>query len=230
MSSLDDSLDGAGTDEFPLHSPENGARPHASPRGKGRLALVSGAQVVVQSHGDQISQRWRLHKTATGGISRAAKSDYSFRVVRDTQKAALSAAEAVAIALREVVPPRGLMDCAEITQIAHGTLRRLRDGQQSVKDEQIRALRRYPGFSERFDELIGAEVDDDYSDAARRLAEAFPGQHLESLVYQLENAARFLDAGQIAESLKTVSGIAAAGARSGEKRSPESARKPRRSA
>lgn len=230
MSSRDDSLDGAGADELPLQGPKNGARTHPRSGRKSRLTLVSSAQIVVESHADQNSQRWRFHKTASGGILRAAKSDYPLLVVKDTQGTTSSAAEAVAIALREVVPPRGLVECAELTQIPHGTLRRLRDGQKSVKDEQIRALRRYPGFSERFDELIGAEIDDDYSDAARRLAEAFPGQHLESLVYQLENAARFLDATQIAESLKTVSGIAAAGARGEKKKSPDSAKKPRRSA
>lgn len=230
LSRFDDPQNRPGADEFSLESPENSARAHSSSGSKRRLTLVSSAQVVVQSHGGQNSQTWRRNKSRFGLFPNPAKSDYAEGVRKNVRLGATSSAEAVAIALREVVPARGLVECAELTQIPHGTLRRLRDGQRSVKEEQIRALRRYPGFSERFDELTHTEVDDDYSDAARRLAEAFPGQQLESLVYQLENAARHLDAAQIAASLKAVSGIAEAGARSGEKKSPNSAIKPHKTA
>ena len=217
-------------DKLPAQSPENSSSPQARPLRKSRLRLVSSRQVVTQSHPSDLRQNWRIRKVKNCDSHSFAKFDYSLGVITPTPNRPLTAAQATAEALRQLVPTRGWSEAAQITGIANGTLRRLRDGQASVKDEQVRALRRYPGFSALFDELTGSEVDEDYADAARRLAEAFPDGSLETLVYQLENAAQVgLDAEQIAASLKSVVAVARA-AQSSQKKSPVLAKKSRKTA
>ena len=230
MSRSDDPTNRTRADEFPTQGPENRSSPQARSFSESRLRLVSSRQVVTQSHPSDLRQKWRIRKIKNCNCRRFAKFDYNARVKTPTSDRQLTAAEATAEALRQLVPRRGWSEAAQTTGIANGTLRRLRDGQASVKDEQVRALRRYPGFSALFDELTGSEVDEDYAEAARRLAEAFPDGSLETLVYQLENAARLgLDAEQIASSLKSVVAVARA-AQSSQKKSPVLANKTRETA
>lgn len=116
----------------------------------------------------------------------------------------MSVGEAVAEALKAVVPDRRIVEAEEITGIPHSSIRRLIGSQKKVSADTILKLRRYPGFSAVFDRLIGnVDPAPGYIEAAKMLASVGDENGAALIAFHIGSLTQNLDFDNIVDLLKS---------------------------
>lgn len=178
----------------------------ARSRGEGFLRLIDGGQVLRKSHEPDIRRKRRFVKSVLGEMSDSATSVYPLPMGNEDDGPGfdepITAAEAVGVALRKVVPHRGFNALAGELGFSGTTMRRLRDGEGRITEDVLRKLRRVNGFQEVYSETLGEYDNDEFERIGLRLSDSFEAHEAENLVYHLEQLQKDLGAEGVLNMLK----------------------------
>lgn len=120
----------------------------------------------------------------------------------------MTSGDMVRAALDGLIKDRKASAAAEIMGISNSTLRNVLKGQQTVNEDLLRQIRRFPGFSERNDKIAGiSNPNADALNVGERLLRAYPGMGAGMIVFALENLAGQVGAEAVAKNLNALANL-----------------------